>query len=184
MFSSKKAAVGALPALPAPPADDAIAVAVERWAPLLNGLWVLDLKRSDPIFALIELMGAPWLIVKALKASGESVARRTLTFSAAGLRDVMETTGVMARRDESVWTWAAFMRAVPVGEPQPAALSLDADGKLLTLMQNVPKALAVASVLDVEGAGAEAALVFAVIVTDAEGKERLRLRRVFVRPKA
>jgi hypothetical protein len=48
---------------------------VAALAPALNGAaWALDVKRSGSIAPFMTLMGAPWLIAQAVKASGEPAA--------------------------------------------------------------------------------------------------------------
>ena len=177
-----------MPPLPAAPAPELVAARVAALAPTLNGApWALDLKRSDPIMPLMAAMGAPWAIVQMVRASGEPNATRTFTLSADGLRDQLVAAGVIANRTEdTAWTWAPFSRASPVG-PQPACLSLDAEGRLAMVAHNVPKGLVVTSTMEPVVPDADApnvtrdVLVVNLTVTDTLGKEVVRLRRIFTR---
>ena len=175
-----------LPPLPSPPAPELVAARVAALAPTLGGAaWSLDLKRSDPIMPFMLAMGAPWLIVQAVKASGEPSATRTFTLTAEGLKDELVAAGIFSSRTEAtMWTWAPFSRPSPIGA-QPACLAIDAEGRLAMHAHNAPKGLAVVSTLlpvepDAEAPG-RSVLVVQLAAVDAAGKEVLRLRRVFTR---
>ena len=173
--------------LPAPPASAQSEAAVASHAASLSGTWQLDLKRSDPIFAFAGLMGAPWAIMQAMKLSGESAVTRKLSLSAAGLADSVTTSGVLGNKTElTTWTWAPFERPSPMGmPPNPASLSLDAEGRLVMIVLNKAKALRVETTAEsVAREGAVEVLTMRLRVTDAAGKEALALRRVFTRKAA
>lgn len=177
-----------LPPLPPPPPADVIAARVAALAPSLGGApWAVDLKRSDAMLPFLQAMGAPWLLVQALKASGEPSATRSLTLHAGGLRDEIVAKGVLGRNEVVEWTWAPFMRASPIGSA-PACLSIDAEGRLAMVSHNPAKGVVITStVLPVERDAADAArdvLVIVIAVADAAGKEVLRLRRVMTRARA
>lgn len=178
----------ALPALPAPPPPDVITARVAALAPTLGGAaWTVDLKRSEPMMPFMLAMGAPWLIVQAIKASGEPVATRKFALHERGMSDEIVTTGVLGRRELVEWTWERFMRASPIGS-NPACLSFDAEGRICMVAQNVAKVLTVTStMMPVEPDAADAArnlLAIVIAVADAAGKEVLRLKRIFTRPRA
>ena len=180
-----------MPAATAPPplpaAPEEIAARVAALAPSLGGAaWTVDLKRSEPMMPFMLAMGAPWLIVQAIKASGEPVAKRTFSLNAGGLRDEIVTSGVLGRREVVEWTWAQFMRASPIGS-SPACLGFDGEGRLRLVAQHGAKALLVTSTLSpVEPDSADPSrdlLAIVISVADAAGKEVLRLKRIFTRPR-
>ena len=178
-----------LPPLPPAPAPERVAAAVAAHAAALGGApWALDLKRSDPIFAFVTLMGAPWAIVQAMKMGGEPATTKALALSAAGLADTTSSSGIIGSRTEAIqWTWAPFERPSPMGMPaNPACLSLDDAGRLVMIVLNAAKALRVeTTVVGVahEGERLEV-LTLQMRVTDAAGKEAVSLRRVFTRARA
>lgn len=177
------------PPFPPPPSADLIAARVAALAPALNGAaWALDVKRSGSIAPFMTLMGAPWLIAQAVKASGEPAATRTFALSAEGLSDHIVATGIFANRSEATtWTWAPFMRPSPLGA-LPACLAIDGEGRLVMLSHNTAKAMLVsATMLPVERDAADSArdrLDILLSVVDAAGKVLLELRRVFTRARS
>jgi hypothetical protein len=135
---------------------------------------------------LMLAMGARWLIVQALNASGEPAATRAFALTEGGLRDELVLKGLLGRTEVTAWTWAPFSRASPMGA-QPACLALDAEGRLLMLAHNAAKALVVAvTMLPVEagGEGGGERLTLQVAVADGAGNELLRIKRVFTRSRA
>ena len=179
-----------LPPLPAPPPPEQIAARVAALAPTLDGApWSLDLKRSGSIAPFMALMGAPWLLAQAIKASGEPAATRTFALTAEGLSDRIVASGVFASRsgETTTWTWAPFLRPSPLGA-LPACLALDGEGRLVMLSQNTAKAMLVSATMQpVERDAADPSrdkLDIVLSVVDAAGKELLQLRRVFTRARS
>jgi hypothetical protein len=177
------------PPLPAPCAPDLIAARVAALAPTLNGAWLLDARRSAPMAAFAQLMGAPLAVVQLIKLAGcESRAERTLALSDEGLADELVVAGGLLtpkRSERTCWQWRVFQRASLVGS-MPAVLSFDALGNLQLVAQNAARGLLVTTTLlpvapDPLAPATQDLLEQELTVTDAAGTERATLRRYFTR---
>jgi len=175
-----------LPPFPEPPSIDSIKALVTTLAPTLNGVWTVDLKKSDPMAEFIKLMGAPWAIVKIIQMSGEPSATRTFLLSEAGLEDTIESKGSLGnRKDKTQWEFKEFSRLNPMGmPPSPSLLWIDSEKRIVMLAHNVTKVLRITTTLQpVERSvdGKLETLVAILNVTDADGKEALTIKRVMTR---
>jgi len=175
-----------LPPFPSISSPDAISALAKELAPSLNGIWTVDLKQSDSISEFIGLMGAPWAVVKLIQIGGEPSATRTFLLTETGLEDTIDSKGALGnRKDYCKWLFEEFSRINPMGmPPSPSLLWIDSEKRLVLMAHNLAKGLRISTtfhqIVTSEDRKIDT-LVAYISVTDADGKEVLKVKRVMTR---
>jgi hypothetical protein len=156
---------------------DLISRNLESVAAAMNGSWLLDKSRSDPVGPFLKFLGLPWALQK---LADSATPNRTFQLSSSGMIDTQVTSGLLGRTQRQEWFWSETPMTLPVGGTFPAFLTFHTDGRLVTKIAHA-KGTILTVFEAVVSEGTHLVLSLRMICVDNSGQEVVNAKRVFTR---